>query len=79
MRALIVIKKIGKSFTDFLCRDWTPAEKILVATCCVLYGMILGFLFSPVKKGLTIGCNNGNNYGNCYSELDDDFMFDDED
>ena len=50
MRALIVIKKIGKSFTEFLCRDWTPAEKILVATCCVLYGMIHGFLISPIKK-----------------------------
>ena len=78
MRALIVIKKIGKSFTEFLCRDWTPAEKILVATCCVLYGMIHGFLISPIKKGVSIGCNNGNNIDNCYGDLDDDFMFDDE-
>lgn len=79
MKVLIAIKKTGKSFIEFLCRDWTPAEKILVAVCCILYGVIHGFLISPVKKGMSIGCNNGNNNGNCYSELDDDFMFDDED
>ena len=41
--------------------------------------MIHGFLISPIKKGVSIGCNNGNNSDNCYGGLDDDFMFDDED
>ena len=28
----------------------------------LLLGMVIGFFIAPVKKGLTVGCNNGNNY-----------------
>lgn len=26
-----------------------------------LLGVVLGFTFSPIRKGVKIGCNNGNN------------------
>ena len=29
----------------------------------LLLGTILGFLLSPVRKGFSIGSNNGNSYG----------------
>ena len=25
-------------------------------------GLLAGFFLAPIKKGMTIGCNNGNNY-----------------
>ena len=28
----------------------------------LLLGLISGFFLAPIKKGMTIGCNNGNNY-----------------
>ncbi|MBO4523327.1 hypothetical protein [Ruminococcus sp.] len=33
----------------------------LFAICSFLAGVITGFLLSPIKKGVKIGCNNGNN------------------
>ncbi|SEH37710.1 hypothetical protein SAMN02910265_00154 [Ruminococcus flavefaciens] len=33
----------------------------LFAVCSFLAGIILGFFLSPIKKGVKIGCNNGNN------------------
>ncbi|EWM53673.1 hypothetical protein [Ruminococcus flavefaciens] len=33
----------------------------LFALCSFLIGVIVGFMFSPIKKGVKIGCNNGNN------------------
>ena len=32
----------------------------LFAVCSFLFGIIVGFLFAPSKKGVKIGCNNGN-------------------
>ena len=28
----------------------------------LIIGLITGFFLAPVKKGMTIGCNNGNNF-----------------
>ena len=28
----------------------------------LLIGLVTGFFIAPIKKGMTIGCNNGNNY-----------------
>lgn len=56
-------------------RDWSPAEKVLLILCCLLIGIVKGFLLSPVKKGISCGNNNGN----VYNELDDDYWLDDED
>ena len=53
-----ILYKIG----EFIERDWSMAEKVLVIMCCILYGMVYGFLISPVKKGISCGNNNGNTY-----------------
>lgn len=37
----------------------------------LLLGMVIGFLIAPVKKGLTVGCNCGNNYA---GDDGDDFI-----
>ena len=43
--------------------------------CCVLIGVIYGFLISPIKKKeFPVGNNNGNNY----NEFADDYWLDDE-
>lgn len=46
------------------------AEKVLVIMCCILYGMVYGFLISPVKKGISCGNNNGNTY----ESLDEEWL-----
>ena len=47
---------------DFFKRDWTLTEKVLVVVCCILLGVVYGFLIAPIKKGVSIGTNNGNTY-----------------
>ena len=32
----------------------------LFAVCSFLFGVIVGFCFAPVKKGIKVGNNNGN-------------------
>ena len=43
---------------------------ILVFLVGLFGGALVGFLFAPIKKGLNIGCNNGNVYG---KDEQDDF------
>lgn len=31
-------------------REWSGEEKVLIMLCCVLLGVIYGFLISPIKK-----------------------------
>lgn len=68
---------IWEAVREFFKRDWTPAEKVLLIICCILIGVVKGFLLSPVKKGISCGSNNNNR--NVYNELDDDYWLDDED
>ncbi len=71
-----VLKSIWEELKDFFTRDWTMTEKVLVILCCVLIGVIKGFLISPVKRGVRCFSNNHNTY----HEIDDDeFWLDDED
>lgn len=35
-------------------------EDFLLAAACLSFGMVLGFLLSPVKKGVTVTCGNNN-------------------
>ncbi len=56
------MKEVWKAVRDFLERDWTLAEKVLVVLCCVLIGMLNGFFLAPIKKGISCGNNNGNTY-----------------
>lgn len=66
---------VKKSVGDFLGREWTCTEKVLLLVDCVLFGIVLGALWSPKKhKTTTIASNN---IGTYYEEDDEDFMADD--
>lgn len=65
-----MVKNIFDKVKGFMERDWSLAEKVLVIMCCVLYGMVYGFLISPVKKGISCGNNNGNTY----ESLDEEWL-----
>ena len=69
------MRNIWEAVREFFKRDWTPTEKVLLIICCILIGVVKGFLLSPVKKGISCANNNGN----VYNELDDDYWLDDED
>ncbi|MBO4866354.1 MAG: hypothetical protein J5582_07245 [Ruminococcus sp.] len=40
-----------------------------------LFGVIIGFTFAPIKKGIKIGCNNGNNCTDSGKFLDGSKLF----
>ena len=42
----------------------------LLAICTFFAGVIVGFFLSPIKKGVKIGCNNGN----CTYKKEDDML-----
>ena len=69
------MKDILQSIKEFLARDWTPAEKVLVILCAVLAVIVYGFLLAPIKRGISCGNNNGNSY----VQTDDGYWLDDED
>ncbi len=37
---------------------------ILTAAVCFFFGIVLGFLISPIKNGISVGNNSGNTKGN---------------
>ena len=37
-------------------------DVIIFSLFALLVGVITGFILAPIKKGMSIGCNNGNNY-----------------
>lgn len=39
---------------------------VLLCTTFFLLGVVLGFLFAPIKNGVSIGNNSGNNSANVY-------------
>ena len=39
-------------------------EKVLLGLASFLGGVVVGFLISPIKEGISFGNNNGNNNGN---------------
>jgi hypothetical protein len=45
------------------------SEAILSILCGFLFGIVLGFLFAPIKKG--IGNNSGNTTNNNYDHSDE--------
>ncbi len=45
-------------------------DVVIFSLFSMLMGLVIGFFLSPAKKGLSIGCNNGNYYG------EDDFQQD---
>lgn len=56
------MKRICECVLDFFKREWSPAEKILLVLVCFLSGVIHGFLWAPIKKGISCGNYNGNTY-----------------
>ena len=68
------LRDMMKSVKDFFFFFWTLTEKILVMLCCVMFGIIKGFLMAPIKKGVSLGNNNGN----IYNQLEDDYWLDEE-
>lgn len=70
---MIILGKLVKTFKKFtnkLDNGEFSAREILMGTGILfLLGVIVGIFLSP--KDMTIGCNNGNNYFDSYS--DDDF------
>ena len=69
------VAKVREKKQDIITRvlqyEHTPI--ITAAAIGFLTGVIVGFMAAPIKKGVTIGCNNRavNN------EFDDDFEYDD--
>lgn len=47
------------------------SEAILSILCGFLFGVLLGFLFAPAKKGIDIGNNCGNTTNNNYDQGDE--------
>lgn len=45
---------------DFYQSEWNLPEKILVTSFALCFGIIVGFLFAPIKKGIYCGNHNGN-------------------
>ena len=56
------MKCIFAAMKDFFTREWSPAEKVMMILVCFLSGMVHGFLWAPIKKGISCGNNSGNTY-----------------
>ena len=37
-------------------------DVIIFSLFSLLMGLVAGFFLAPIKKGMSIGCNNGNSY-----------------
>lgn len=37
-------------------------DVVIFSLASLLLGLLAGFFLAPIKKGMTIGCNNGNSY-----------------
>ncbi len=37
-------------------------DVVIFSLASLLLGLVAGFFLAPIKKGMSIGCNNGNNY-----------------
>ncbi|MFT4006766.1 MAG: hypothetical protein QM683_14515 [Lacrimispora sp.] len=45
---------------SFYNREWNCLEKRLIVVTAFLSGIIIGFIFAPIKKGVYCGNHNGN-------------------
>lgn len=37
-------------------------DVVIFSLFALMAGLLAGFFIAPIKKGMNIGCNNGNNY-----------------
>lgn len=63
-----------KEIMEIFEKEYTPLEKALAFSGALMLGVILGFIFSPVKKGILIGSKNGcnNHHNGCENHVDAD-------
>lgn len=58
---------------DYFTEDTTTTRRkiLMLGAVCTLVGIVAGFLFSPIKKGIYINIsNNGNNTGELSEDED---------
>ncbi|SHJ45815.1 hypothetical protein [Hespellia stercorisuis] len=60
------LKKVFKMVEMFFNRDWTFWEKVLMVADCILFGILLGAIWSPKREKSTAfgSFNSGNGCGN---------------
>ncbi len=51
-------------------------DVIIFSLFALLVGLVAGFFLAPIKKGLKIGCNNGNRYISGTEEAEKEFQND---
>ncbi len=61
---------------EFVLASWTPSEKILLVADVFLAGILIGWLTSPLKKGMRWFCDNS--FGGKFYEVPDDEYCDEE-
>lgn len=59
-----IVSDAKESVTDYFLEDTITSRKkiITLGTICLLIGIITGFLFSPIKKGIYFNISNNGNY-----------------
>lgn len=57
---------------QFLEKDWSRSEKVVLGIICLLAGIILGFIWSPIKRGITV--NSNNTTCECEGYTDEDYV-----
>lgn len=58
---------------DYFTEDTTTTRKkiLMLGTICTLVGIVVGFIFSPIKKGVYINISNNNSNNGMLPEDED--------
>lgn len=69
-KAQDIVRDVRESVTDYFMEDTLTSRKNLLTmgTICLMIGMIAGFIFSPIKKGIYFNISNN---GNCVPQNKD--------
>ena len=55
----------------FFGRDWTKEEKVLLLIDTLLFGMLIGFMWAPIKRGFSWNIAT-NSYNDGLSDVQED-------
>ncbi|MDD3402040.1 MAG: hypothetical protein PHQ72_01615 [Hespellia sp.] len=71
MKNITELTCIVKSFFH---KEWTTSEKVLLVIDCILFGVLLGALWSPKREKSTVmgSYNSGNGCGNVPPEASEE-------
>lgn len=73
------ICKLKGLVSGFFNREWTLCEKVLMVADCILFGVLLGAIWSPKREKYTsIGSYNSNSESGCCCCEDEDEYEDEE-